>query len=300
MTITKLAFNDSVASFSQTVDCITDAQDTLADIKVGVNNSLSKLSITDETLSELNEEYMKQSKMISTLTAMEEVIRINDRIEQLLMSSDYFHAQELLITGFALAKEHNLWELDVLKNVKDQFATHEHQLFELLIENITEIIYSKRVSTLLVDDQPLFSVDTNENTFGSLENYLHHVIHADIGEESYKKNQILSEFLNKLGQVCSEDDEFAVNEESDYDKIYSYLKILNAMNKLPLAIDVFVKRSTSEMRNIITKCVEDIRLKHPSLLKVGASIQSGPFVGLAGQDILSVLLRKLAFLGNIC
>lgn len=286
------AFNDSIASFSKTVYCITDAQDTLADIKNGVNNSLQKLSINDETLNDLNEDFMKQSRMISTLSAMEEVIKLNQKVEQSLLNSDFTQAQEALNLGFTLAKEHDLWQLDVLKPVKEQFISHEHSLFELLLEGITEIVYSKQASHK-TDDQNMFAKTNNEDTFGSLENYLHHVIHEDISEESYRKNQLLLDFLKKLGQVYSEDDEFAVTEETDYDKMYTYMKTLNAMNKLSLAIDLLQKRSKNEIKNIITKSVEDMRLKHPSLLKMTVSLQNSSTLGLSGQDTLCVLIRRL-------
>ncbi|CDO94700.1 unnamed protein product [Kluyveromyces dobzhanskii CBS 2104] len=286
------AFNDSIASFSKTVYCITDAQDTLADIKTGVNNSLQQLAVNDETLNDLNENYKKQSNMISILTAMDEVIRINDRVEQHLLNSDYTQAQEALNMGFSLAKEHDLWQLDVLKPVKEQFVSHEHSLFELLLEGITEIVYSKH-SMHKPDDQNMFVKTNTEDTFGSLENYLHHVIHEDVSEESFKKNQQLLDFLKSLGQSFSEDDEFTVTEETDYDKIFTYMKTLHAMNKLPLAIDLLQKRSRNEIKTIITKSVEEMRLKHPSILKMTASLQSGSSLGLSGQDILSVLIRRL-------
>ncbi|KAL2709328.1 Exocyst complex component Sec8 [Kluyveromyces marxianus] len=290
------AFNDSVASFSKTVDCITDAQDTLADIKTGVSNSLQKLAIKDETLNDLNEDFMKQSKMISTLTAMEEVIRANEKVEKALMNSDFTEAQEALSLGFTLAKEHDLWDLDVMKNIRDQFTSHELTLFELLLESITDIVYSKR-ATHVGDDQSMFSGEKTEDTFGSLENYLHHVIHEDISEESYKKNLLLREFLKKLGQAQSDDDEFAVSEETDYDKLFSYMKTLHLMNKLPLALELLQKKSKAEIKNIVTKSVDDMRLKHPSILKITASLQNNNTnnanLGISGQDILSVLIRRL-------
>lgn len=286
------AFNDSVASFSQTLEYITDSQDTLADIKSGVNDSLNKLSIVDETLGELNEEYIIHSKMISSLTALDEILRLHEKIETLIADGNYSHAQEALETVFSLAKEHDLWAIEALKPVKEQFTVHENSLLKILIENITDIIYSKRVS-ILIDGDSVFSTDNNDDAFGSLENYLHHVIHADIQEETNKKHQLLSEFLKKLGQIYSEDDQLAVNEESDYDKLFSYLKILDDMNKLPSAIELIVRKDCDELHSIVSKSIEDIRLKHPSLLKMSNSIQPSQYYGFAGQDVLAVVLRKL-------
>lgn len=299
------AFNSSIASYEQTVEYISESQDSVTQIKDQMNRVLTKLSASSDNLDELNETSIEHTNMIDILTGMEEVISITDKLDNYLDNKDYKNAQILLSRGFTLAKNYRLWDFKVLKDIKQQLELKEYNLFHTIIEDINEIIYSKRKS--LFSENNIFKQDTDEG-FTNLESYLHHVINIDISEQSNKMSSSLNSFLNNLSSNYVDghsDQSLTVQAETDYDRIFWLMQTLHDMNKLGTALDSLVNRTKEELHNAVIKSVDDLRVKHPSLVKMITSIRNTSDFGLSGKDILSVLLRKLfwviftVFLGSI-
>lgn len=288
------AFNSNVASYGQTVQYITESQGNISKVRETIDSALNKISSNKGSLEELNETSIRHANMLEIFNVMEQLILIPDKVEGHINDRNFKNAQETLERGFSLASSHKLWSLQALQTTKQQLELQEHSLFETLIEEVQDIIYSKKVP--ISPQNGLFKDSISEHGFSSLENYLHHVINVDITEQSKKINKMLTDFLEKLAKNSSEFGStkwLTMEDETDYDRLFTYLTTLNNMNKLHTALDIFIDRSKEELHDVVRKAIDNLRLKHPSLLKMVGAVRDSSDFGLSGKDILSVILRDM-------
>ncbi|SCW01257.1 LAFE_0D08592g1_1 [Lachancea fermentati] len=288
------AFNTNIASYEQTLEYISESQRNIGTVRDTVDDSLSRITNPKGSLGELNENSNQYTKMIEILGAIERLLRAPDVIEDHIRNKRYAEAKDALMRCFSLANSHNLWNLKVLQTTKQILDSQEHTLFETLMEDINDIIYSKR--TNVSTQKELFQISVSDTSFNSLENYLSSVVNIDILEQSHEINKALNLFLNKLGRSFADPstcNNLTIESESEYDRLFTLLSTLNDMNRLHAGLSIIVQRSKEETRSIVSKSVDEMRLKHPSLMKMAMTLGDESDFGISGRDVLSVVLRNL-------
>lgn len=285
--------NSNVASYSIAVDSITSAQDNIHQLKERAVQSSSNITMRKGSLKELNDDAMKQNEMIGILSAIEELIKLPEKVEELIRCMDYKKAQLYLARGFLCATTHNLWALESLQVLKQQLELQEHVLFNNLIEEMHDIIYSKK-GVLIAMRGILKNIGLNQEGFSSLENYLYDVSNVDLSRDITKVNSKLVDFLQNVKKPAFSSTlaHTSSSSENDFERLFSILSIINDLNKLPTALSILTNRAKEELHNVILKSTEEVRANHPSLMKVVGSAKIDDDFGLPVKDILSILMRE--------
>lgn len=287
------AFNSNVASYSKTISALTDAQDNTSQIKKNLSIANEKITSQKETLQDLNNDSLKLTNSIEALSYIEELLQLPEQIEERMRREDFKEVQELLERGFVLSNVPSLKVLKQLKPIHQQLELQEHVLFQNIIEEIHDIVYSKK-GNLSLDTNILETVSISQNGFTSLENYLYNIVNIDLTKQSIDLNAKLQEFTANINvpgflqTVASSPS----NSSSEYVRLYALLSLLKDINKLPLALKILVDRSKSEIHSIVITATEKVRATHPTLLKMVGSISNEHNFGLSIKNLLSLVMRE--------
>ncbi|CCD22682.1 exocyst subunit SEC8 NDAI_0A05270 [Naumovozyma dairenensis CBS 421] len=317
-------FNANVASYGKTVSSITETQENTSLVKKNFKLVNDNIIMQKGTLKELNEANMNYNNIINSLSFVEEVLQIPEIIEDHLRNDEYKDVQKLLERGFLLLNNHDLKNLKPLKPITQQLEMQEHVFFNNLIDEIHDIVYSKKNNHTDLDIDILKIVNINQNGFTSLESYLYNIANIDIVKHSSDINGKLIKFIKcihkengttaatKKKKILASDDENeheTTNEKenitnnnvvlstdrsqcSDYLRIFYLLSLIQDINKLPTACSILVDRARKEIHSIILKSTEKVRRTHPTLLKLAAGIPIDSNFGLSVNDLLSVIMRE--------
>lgn len=285
--------NSNVASYSIAVDSITDVQENILQLKRHVNEAGKNITVKKGSLKELNDNAMGQTRMVEILSSIESLLQLPEKIEEHTRNSEYKEAQQLLARGFLSANIHDLWSLKALQILKQQLELQEHVLFNTLIEEIHNIIYSKK--GLLISNQDILkNIGTVQDGFTSLENYLYNIVNVDIVKHSANMNTDFVKFLSdiKRPNITFNKNAVDVAGGEEYERLFYLLAVLNDINKIPTAMSILTHRAKEEIHNIILKSTEEVRVNHPSLLKMAGNVTADNDFGLSVKDVLSVIIRK--------
>lgn len=285
--------NTNVASYSIAVDSITSAQDNIKQLKNQVNDSVGNITLEKGSLKELNDNAKRQNDRIDVISSIEYLIQLPEKIEDSIRNQDYKEAQILLARGFLSAANHDLWSLKSLQVLKQQLELQEHVLFNNLVEEIHDIIYSKK-GPFSSSRDILKDIGLSQDGFTNLENYLYNVANVDLLRDSTVMNKQLSVFMQRLDNSSSSLKAFTSKSESgnEFQRLFFLLSIINDINKLPTALSILSNRAREELHSIILKCTEEVRANHPSLLKVAVSPNADDDLGMSVKDVLSVTIKK--------
>ncbi|CAB4253086.1 similar to Saccharomyces cerevisiae YPR055W SEC8 Essential 121kDa subunit of the exocyst complex [Maudiozyma barnettii] len=287
------AFNSNVASYSKTVLALTDAQENTTQIKKNLNEANEKITVQKESLMELNNESLKLTNSIESLSYIEELLQIPEKIEGCMRKEDFKEVQNLLERGFVLSNTNSLKSLEQLKPIHQQLEIQEHVLFQNMIDEIHDIVYSKK-GNLTLDTNILETISVSQNGFTSLENYLYNIVNIDLMKQSVDLNKKLLNFITNVKIPGFFQTIATVNSgsNSDYTQLFALLSMLKDINKLPLALNILVDRASVEIHNIMIKATEAVRSKHPTLLKMVKSIANENSFGLSIKNLLSLIMRE--------
>lgn len=287
------ALNSNVASYSIAVDSITDAQDSILQVKSRVNESGQKITVKKDSLRELNDNALKRNKIIEVLSSLENLLQIPEKIEDHIRKGEYREAQRLLARGFVAGNTHDLWSIKSLNFVKQQLELQEHVLFTTAVEELHNIIYSKE-GLFLLEKNILDNIGISQEGFTNLENYLYGVVNVDVMNASKSVSNRLKAFLESINnsETFQSDSPPEMGGDKEFGRLFSLLSILNDINKLPTALSILASRSKEEFHSIILKSTEEVRVNHPSLLKVAESVVVDSDFGVSVNDALSIIIRK--------
>ncbi|KAL3228998.1 Exocyst complex component SEC8 [Nakaseomyces bracarensis] len=286
------AFNANVASYSQAVNAITKAQDKSLELRESVKVANGKITGKKGDLGDLNEQSLKYNEMIEDLNSIEKLIQLPEKIEESIRDKDYKNAQRLLDHGLQLINTPNLKAIPSIQPLNQQLELQEHVLFSTLIEEIHNIIYSKK-DDAIINNQIYKIVGISQNQMSTLENYVYNVVNIDIKRQSKYMNEKLELFLQDIKEPNAYSENVMIrNSKTAFDELFIYLSILKDMKKLPTAINIIADRSKEEFHNIILKATEKVRAKHPSLLKMTKGFDKEISYGLSIKDLLSMIMRE--------
>ena len=287
------AFNSDIASYSVAVDAITGAQNNISNLKESMHKANNNITVEKGSLQELNENMMKHTNMIEIFSSIEELIIIPDKVDDCIRNEKYREAQKLLEHGFILASNHSLWSIASLTSIKQQLELTEHNLFQNMIEEIHDIVYSKKSSDHLNNDL-LKNIGASNDDFTSLENYIYNVVSVDIVQQSEKMNTKLETILKHIKQINLTQQSCTVflEEGSEYDKLFNFLALICDLNRLPTALKILLDRAKKELHDIIITSSEQLHNTHPQLLNITNSVSFEGDYGVSMKNMIFVIMRK--------
>lgn len=289
------AFNANVASYTKTVSALTDAQSRTSSVKKDFKTVTDLITKEKGELDELDSKCLQYSNMITSLSQIEELMQIPEAIEDNIRKDQFKNVQNLIQKGFSMLNSPNLKHVSQLAPIRQQIELQEHILFENIIQEIHNVIYSKNGLSKM-DSDILRTISISQNGFTSLENYLFNIANIDIVKQSKLLNGRLDKFINLLHDNNGFQDTELIKdsqmEQSEYYKIFNLMSLLKGTTRLPSALTILTERANEEIHNIIIKCTEQVRLKNPTLLKmVNKSITEETF-GPSVKQLFSLIMRE--------
>lgn len=289
------AFNANVASYTKSVFALTDAQERTTQLKKDFKTVTDLITMEKGNLDELDQKCLQYTNMINSLSQIEELIKIPEAIEDNIRKEEFKGVQALIQRSFVILNSPTLKSVKQLAPIRQQIELQEHILFENIIQEIHNIIYSKN-GLSKTDSNILKTISIFQNGFTSLENYLFNIANIDIVKQSKLLNGNLEEFIKLLHdnngfkdtELMKEND----TQQSEYYRIFNLLSLIKGTNRLPSALTILTERAKEEIHSIILKSTEQVRLKHPTLLKmVNKSVTEDTF-GPSVNQIFSLVMRE--------
>lgn len=287
-------FNSNVASYGTVVNFITDAQENILKVRSSLNEASRKITVKKGPLNDLNEESQKYTDMLKTLWAIEALLVSPEKVETFIRNENYREAQRELVNTYLIANSHSLWKLPSLKPVKEQLLFQEHSLFNSIVEDIHNLVYSK-TSFKFANSSLMKDISTPKNGFTGVENYLNNIVNTDFVSKANNINIELKEFINELDNLDRDNLKKLdkLKGRSEYEKVFTLLSITNDMNKLPQASNIFIDRAKSEIHMVLVNTTESVRSKHPSLLRLADDMSKQGDFGISLENMLSIILRTM-------
>ncbi|SCU93396.1 LAFA_0F16182g1_1 [Lachancea sp. 'fantastica'] len=288
------AFNANIASYEQTVELISESQKLVGATKDNVVDSIANFGDTETQLEELNESSQRLNKMLEVLDAVEQIITIPDSVDELIKQKSYLQAKDTLVRAFSMASQYDIWKIPALQTTKQLLESQKHTLFETLIEDINDLVYSKRLSL-----SPRYEVkppQLKDGVYDNMETFLVNSIDLDIEEQSMALSAEFNSFLDNLKGASSKSQSelkgFS-SQGSAHERLHAILILLNDMDELHPALLSISGRAKEEIHNIISQATDTVRLKHPSLIKFSASLEDEGDFGFPGQEVVSLFLQNV-------
>ena len=288
------AFNANVASYSKTVSSLTAAQDKITGIKKNMTDINTKVTMDKGSLKDLNDDSLRLTNMIESLSCIEELLQIPERIDECFRREDFRGVQKLLERGFVLTNTPTLRGLRALQPVCQQLSLQEHTLFQNLIEELHSIVYSK-TGSIDLENNILNSINTSKKGFSTLENYLYNIVNIDLMKQSDDLSSSLEKFIDNVRNPSFHHQNMLssnLHSESEYARILGLLVLIRDINKLPAAISILVDRAKEEFHSIILRSTENVRTKYLTLIKMTNSYPSEMTFGLSVRDQLSSIMQE--------
>ncbi|SSD59795.1 related to Exocyst complex component SEC8 [Saccharomycodes ludwigii] len=285
------AFNSNISSYRDLVQLISSSQEQINTLRNRTDTAIVNITKKHESLESLNEDHIRKSKVIEILNALETIVAYPAQIDKAINSKNFSQAQDLLSKSFNIANANNLWKLKACQTIKQQLEMQQKNLFELIVEEVECLIYVK--NSRISDIDEIFNFPKfKSNDFSDLENYFYQISNIDVIDKSEKINESLVMFLKELGSP-----ENALNVVKDvdqlttYEKIYQYMIVINDMNELHTALEIFYNRTTEELHNVIVKTTENIRLAHPVVMKILATLSDSSSISTS-RNLIYVVLKE--------
>ncbi|KAH3687900.1 hypothetical protein WICPIJ_001117 [Wickerhamomyces pijperi] len=277
------AFNDSIGSYRTVVQNIANSKNTVCKIRESISDSVKDLEqvTNNEELNTLNENVKNYNEMIAICNAIEYLQKVPNELEACFTDKNYTKAQQILTDVSKKATQYDLWKLQALATLDDYYKTQEQHLFEILIEELLNVVYSKTdFNNMDIAQSSQFKKLQSDY---SAEQSLLGAFNIDIGETAsqlHSKYEIfIGSFIESQGNGQDVDD-FNDNpsvtqfnyirfddDSNPFHQILKLLKLIHQSGKLQLALEITTQRVNNEIALLINKVVEDLKLKYPKLIK---------------------------------
>lgn len=325
------AFNDSVGSYRSVVQNIANSQQILSKVKDTINTSTKDLSESKDNMNTLNENLKTYNDMVEILTIIEYLKKVPNDLEDAISDKNYSKAQYLLQSVTSKAQEYRLWELPALSNLESYFETQSQQLFEILIEETHNIIYSKKLFNSFNNSNDFFN-KSDTSDYSNIEKHLMNAIDVDIFETaatSYSNvEHFLMSLINTSAKLNTDGDPtqdttlenenevanmVALDDTNPFNQLLHLLTIIYKLDKLPTAIEIIVQRYANEINQLVNRVTEDTRLRHAKIIKylntstskskdltrglgIDESLNDDTFKTVVVRDLFWNFFRRLLFL----
>lgn len=306
---------------------IASSQHTLSKVKDTINVSTKDLTDPGDNMNNLNENLKTYNDMIEILSAIEYLKKIPSELEDSISDKNYSKAQSLLQAVNSKAQTYRLWDLPAVSNLENYFQLQSQQLFEILIEEIHNIIYSKKLFNTFNSTNEVFK-NSEKSDYSNIEKYLMNAIDVDILETASINHSNVEGFLSNLMSSSTNNngnyvksglendndvvDLVALDDTNPFNQLLHLFTIVYRLEKLPTAIEIIIQRNANEINQMINRIVEDTKLRHPKIIRylnsslkskdiskglgIDESMNDDNFKTIIVRDLFWNFFRKLLFL----
>ncbi|KAG7796917.1 hypothetical protein KL944_005018 [Ogataea haglerorum] len=281
------AFNDSIGSYGITVETILESQSNLERVRSELATASSLMNSPSEVLKELNHRQKQSGDIIEVLEKISEVKENLDQIDSYNAEKNFKSAQELINATSKLAEQYGLWQIEALSGLEQTLYSQSQTLFDALLEEINGLIY--------------FKIDGSRRTVYDehVKSRLMKMSTSDIDDVSRAINDPLYEFIQSLAE--STDEGVAPGKDvHTFQLIRDYLMITHDLGRLDEALTILAERALDEVRLMINRSSEEVRIKYPEQMELSKTTDFDIFdfslfnnmSGTILQELFSLLFKR--------
>ncbi|ODV81812.1 uncharacterized protein CANTADRAFT_44434 [Suhomyces tanzawaensis NRRL Y-17324] len=153
-------FNNSVGSYHLLLSTLTESQQDSIAIKHMLESTTKDIHDRSDILGELSQTSARYADMIEILDAINEMMDIPTRIDQLVGDKKIHEVYDVISHGYKLAEQYNLWTLPAMNALQNYLEIQSNTLFDLIIDELQNEIYLKGSTALNDPASQLYSWDT--------------------------------------------------------------------------------------------------------------------------------------------
>ncbi|CAK7228497.1 exocyst subunit [Sporothrix eucalyptigena] len=283
-------FNSSIGTFHKIQSSIQASQKKVRVLKEGLAASKTSLCKTDPELAKLYTASQQYDDLLQTLTDLDELRQVPERLEARISEKQFLTAVEVLQNALRKLRKPELDSIGALSDLRAYLANQETALMDILVEELHEHLYLKspycqeRWQTL-AKHQGAGSGSSGSTSAGTVgvgtaPNVT--MLGSSIGAAP-SVTDTPANFVPFFALLDSMDVEHAVQEDParnpEGDTFYYITLVVESLNKLgrlEAAVDQLKQRLPVELFTVVHETVNEIDQKHPSSLR-GGSGTSGSY-----------------------
>ncbi|CAK7210947.1 exocyst subunit [Sporothrix bragantina] len=293
-------FNSSIGTFHKIQSSIQASQKKVRMLKEGLAASKTNLCKTDPELSKLYTASQQYDDLLQTLTDLDELRQVPERLEARISEKQFLTAVEVLQNALRKLRKPELDSIGALSDLRAYLANQETALMDILVEELHEHLYLKspycqeRWQTLAKHQGAgsgggMSSSSGVSSTIGGGTVPGVTMLGASTGTTASAADTPAN-FVPFFALLDSMDVEHAVQEDParnpEGDTFYYITLVVESLNKLgrlEAAVDQLKQRLPVELFTVVHETVNEIDQKHPSSLR-GGSNTSGSYNARGGAS----------------
>ncbi|CCE81687.1 Piso0_002350 [Millerozyma farinosa CBS 7064] len=288
-------FNNTIGSYHQLLTSLDISQNECQDIKTILETSTRDIGNRADILVELSQTSARYSEMIEILDAMDALVAIPEKIDQLILDKKIHEVYDVIAQSYTTAEQYNLWSLSAMETTRSYLEMQSKNLFDMILDELQNEIYLKNVSivannknnrfpylqSLAISDKPqMVSFKTLLTESKSLEQFVYNSANLDIFEtaECFTEpvNIFIRDHLPRLHDHLTKNSEnmdysIVLNSTSSassesFHYMYMLLNTASRLNRLPQVLDILKSSHQQEIHNLINRVTEEVKLRNVQVL----------------------------------
>ncbi|KAL1895180.1 exocyst subunit [Sporothrix stenoceras] len=289
-------FNSSIGTFHKIQSSIQASQKKVRVLKEGLAASKTSLCKSDPELAKLYTASQQYDDLLQTLTDLDELRQVPERLEARISEKQFLTAVEVLQNALRKLRKPELDGIGALSDLRSYLANQETALMDILVEELHEHLYLKspycqeRWQTLAKHQGAGSgsSGSSGNSNSGSVGSPSVTMLGATMGATA-SASDTPANFVPFFALLDSMDVEHAVLEDParnpEGDTFYYITLVVESLNKLgrlEAAVDQLKQRLPVELFSVVHETVNEIDQKHPSSLRGGSSSGTGSYLARGG------------------
>ncbi len=291
-------FNSSIGTFHKIQAAIQASQSRVRTLRAGLVDAKRDLigSTQKPELKALATSSVAYDSMLQTISTIEQLQLVPDRLEAQIREKRYLGAVDNLIEALAMIRKPELEEIGALTELRVHLSNQEQILTDLLVEELHNHLYLK---SPYCEERWKGHMRRSASATGSTT-----LVPSDSSASAIESERAIYTFLSTFDGSKPMQEDATRNPEADtFYYIQLLIESLNKMSRLDLAADKIEERLPVELFKVLERTLGEIEQRHPqSLMKNGRRRQQLASGGVATgpdaeqratlEDLLTMLYAK--------
>ncbi|KAJ1657971.1 exocyst subunit, partial [Dispira simplex] len=256
-------FNNSILSFGEIKDKITETQQTLRLVQGRVKQTSEMLSQDKSSLAQLYYKCSQHNEMIRILDRIEELKQISTDIEDLNSRKQYLASVQKLLAGLETVNSDTMRSIGALSDLSAQLNKEKGTVFEVLIEELHNHVYLKspycerKLGIVDADDD----VDQNDDLSRSAR-----ATHSTAtGEHTSQSKK--SPWHRREGRDDATGPDTDNPEADSYSYVEMLIKSLVLLERIDDTVTAIQERIPIELYNLANRVIAEVEERHKVALE---------------------------------
>lgn len=290
-------FNSSIGTFHSIMRSITTSQGKVRTLRESLIQAKSDLSTSKPEVKHMVDTSQKYDTMLRTLSLIEQVNGVPERLEARISEKRFLTAVEVLSDALKVINQPEMMEIGALSDLRIYLGSQESSLADILIEELHNHLYLK--SPYCVDRWKPYSPHqkdlSGEDSPGANDNrFSMPALLVKNGKRPFHQFLDSTDFTQPMVEDAN------TNKNPEADSIYYIRLLLEAINNLghlSNAVGTVNQRLPVELFKLVDRTNNEVDQRHPSSL-TGVARAAGSFgktmdLGLNENDVRVTVIHDL-------